>query len=85
MLNLARLVSAPPGANPAYPVTVVVWVGPAEARELVGLAADAALEVVEVPPAAVVAGGRRLPARARRRSRARWCACSTSTPWGGDA
>jgi purine-binding chemotaxis protein CheW len=56
VLNLGRLVSAPPGANPAYPVTVVVWVGPAGAREMVGLAADAALEVVHVPPEAVVAG-----------------------------
>jgi purine-binding chemotaxis protein CheW len=56
VLNLGRLIGAPPGANPAYPVTVVVWVGPAAAREMVGLAADAALEVVHVPPAAVVAG-----------------------------
>ena len=29
VLNLARLVNAPPGANPSYPVTIVVWVGPA--------------------------------------------------------
>jgi purine-binding chemotaxis protein CheW len=56
VLNLGRLINAPPGANPAYPVTVVVWVGPAAAREMVGLAADAALEVVHVPPASVVAG-----------------------------
>jgi chemotaxis signal transduction protein len=56
VLNLGRLVHAPPGANPAYPVTVVVWVGPAEAREMVGLAADAALEVVHVPAEALVAG-----------------------------
>ena len=46
---------APPGANPAYPVTIVVWVGPEDARELVGLAADAALEVAEV--AARLGGG----------------------------
>ena len=56
VLNLARLVNAPPGANPAYPVTVVAWVGPAAARETIGLSADAALEVVHVSPDAVVAG-----------------------------
>ena len=56
VLNLGRLVNAPPGANPAFPVTVVVWVGPAGAREMVGLTADAALEVVHVPSDAVVAG-----------------------------
>jgi chemotaxis signal transduction protein len=56
VLNLARLVNAPPGANPAYPVTVVVRVGPAEARETIGLSADAALEVVHVPAGALVAG-----------------------------
>ena len=71
VLNLARLVNASPGANPSYPVTVVVWVGPAEAREMIGFAADAALEVVHVPagfdrgrrrrrlPAGRGAGGRR--------------------------
>jgi chemotaxis signal transduction protein len=56
VLELARLVGAPQGANPAYPVTIVVWVGPDDARELVGLAADAALEVADVPFGAVVAG-----------------------------
>jgi chemotaxis signal transduction protein len=56
VLNLARLVKAPPGANPAYPVTVVVWVGGEGAREMVGLAADAALEVVHVAADSVVAG-----------------------------
>src|ERR1700759_4083743 len=40
VLNLARLVNASPGANPSYPVTVVIWVGPAEAREMIGFAAD---------------------------------------------
>ncbi|HEX3532482.1 MAG TPA: chemotaxis protein CheW, partial [Thermoanaerobaculia bacterium] len=43
VLDLARLARAPHGANPAFPVTVVAWAGPAGARELVGLAADAAL------------------------------------------
>lgn len=56
VLNLARMVNAAPGANPAYPVTIVVWTGPPDARELMGLAADAALEVVDVPPGAVIAG-----------------------------
>jgi len=56
VLNLAQLVKASPGANPAYPVTVVVWVGAAPAREMVGLSADAALEVVHVPAESIVAG-----------------------------
>jgi chemotaxis signal transduction protein len=56
VLNLARLVNSPPGANPAYPVTVVTWVGPADAREMIGFAADAALEVVHVAADAVVGG-----------------------------
>jgi chemotaxis signal transduction protein len=50
VLNLARMVNAAAGANPAYPVTIVVWAGPPEAREMMGLAADAALEVADVPP-----------------------------------
>jgi chemotaxis signal transduction protein len=57
VLNLARMVNASPGANPAYPVTVVVWAGPPDAREIMGLAVDAALEVADVPSASVVAGG----------------------------
>jgi chemotaxis signal transduction protein len=56
ILELARLVGAPPGANPTYPVTIVVWVGPEDGREAVGLAADAALEVADVPLSSVVAG-----------------------------
>lgn len=56
VLNLARLVNASPGANPSYPVTVVVWVGPAEAREMIGFTADAALEVAHVPPESIVTG-----------------------------
>ncbi|MEA2599953.1 MAG: purine-binding chemotaxis protein CheW [Acidobacteriota bacterium] len=56
VLNLARLVNAPAGPNPTYPVTVVVWVGPVEAREMLGLAADSALEVVHVQAGSVVAG-----------------------------
>ena len=57
VLNLARMVNAAPGANPAYPVTVVIWAGPPEAREVMGLAVDAALEVADVQPSSVVAGG----------------------------
>ena len=56
VLDLARLVGSPPGATPAFPVTIVVWVGPADARELVGLAADSALEVADVSPGSIVAG-----------------------------
>jgi purine-binding chemotaxis protein CheW len=57
VLDLAQLLGAPRGATPAFPVTIVVWAGPPQAREMVGLAADAALEVAEVPPETVVGGG----------------------------
>lgn len=57
VLDLGRLVDAPPGANPPYAVTVLAWAGPEEARELVGLAVDSVVEVVEVPGDSVVAGG----------------------------
>jgi chemotaxis signal transduction protein len=56
VLDLARLVAAPPGANPSFPVTVVAWAGPAASREAVGLAADAALEVVDLAAAGTVGG-----------------------------
>ena len=56
VLDLARLIGAPPGATPDYPVTIVAWAGPDADRELVGLAADAALEVVEVPVRSIVGG-----------------------------
>ena len=36
VLDLGRLVNAPPGARPTSPVTVVAWAGPPRARELVG-------------------------------------------------
>jgi len=55
VLDLARLARAPQGANPTFPVTVVAWAGPPGARELVGLAADAALDVAYLPAAAIVA------------------------------
>jgi chemotaxis signal transduction protein len=54
VLDLARLVGAAPGANPAYPVTIIAWAGPDDARELVGLNADSALEVVPLDADAVV-------------------------------
>jgi chemotaxis signal transduction protein len=57
MLDLGWLVNAPPGARPVAPVTVVAWVGPPDSRELVGLAADAALEIVEIAPAEVISSG----------------------------
>lgn len=54
VLDLARLVGAAPGANPTYPVTVIAWAGPEKSRELVGLAADAALEVIPLDVSTVV-------------------------------
>lgn len=56
VLDLARLVDAPAGASSEYPVTVVALAGPETDRELVGLAADAALEVVELPVRSIVTG-----------------------------
>jgi len=65
VLDLARLLAAPPGGAAACPVTVVAWAGEGAGRELVGLAADAALAVVaELPEGvrlldlAALAGGR---------------------------
>lgn len=57
VLDLGRVVGAAPGANPPYSVTVLVWAGPEESRELVGLAVDSVVEVVELAAEAVVAGG----------------------------
>jgi chemotaxis-related protein WspB len=57
VLDFSRLIGATPGANPAYPVTVIAWAGPAESRELVGLQVDAAVEVVTVSAESVVPGG----------------------------
>jgi chemotaxis signal transduction protein len=56
VIDLARLVGAAAGANPTYPVTVVAAAGPEEAPELIGLAADAALEVVALARSAMVGG-----------------------------
>ena len=57
VLDLARLVGAAAGANPTHPVTVVVAAGPAGEEELVGIAADAALEVVALAASAIAGGG----------------------------
>lgn len=56
VVDLAKLVGAPPGANPDYPVTIVAWAGPEDARELIGLTADNALEVIDLPARSVVTG-----------------------------
>jgi chemotaxis signal transduction protein len=56
VLDLGRLARAPQGANPAHPVTIVAWAGPEGARELIGLAADAALDVAQLDAAAVLGG-----------------------------
>jgi len=57
VLDFSRLIGATPGAEPAYPVTVIAWAGPAESRELVGLQIDGAVEVVTIPTDAIVPGG----------------------------
>ena len=57
VLDLGRLLDAPPGGRPAAPVTVLAWTGSAGSRELVGLAADAALEIVEIASGEVVSPG----------------------------
>ena len=57
VLDFSRLIGATPGAEPAYPVTVIAWAGPAESRELVGLQIDGAVEVVTIPADAIVPGG----------------------------
>lgn len=57
VLDLGQLTNAAPGPNPSYSVTVIAWAGPSEARELIGLAVDAVLEVVAVAPDSVAAGG----------------------------
>jgi len=56
VLDLGQLVKAAPGPHPPYSVTVIAYAGPVEARELIGMAVDAVLEVVTVP-ADVIAGG----------------------------
>lgn len=62
VLDLAQLIGAKPGPPPSFPVTVVVWVGPPSRPELVGLAADAALDLVRIPQEQVVPVGEGLVA-----------------------
>jgi chemotaxis signal transduction protein len=56
VVSLARLIQAPLGPHPVYPVTIVVWAGEGAGREPLGLAADAALDVVALPPESIVGG-----------------------------
>lgn len=62
VLDLAQLIGARPGPPPSFPVTVVVWVGPSSQPELVGLAADAAVDLVGIPQELVVPLGEGLVA-----------------------
>jgi purine-binding chemotaxis protein CheW len=57
VLDLAQLLAAGPGPPPAFPVTVVVRLGSGASAELVGLAADAALDLVSIAPGAVTPSG----------------------------
>lgn len=56
VLDLRRLVNAAPAASPSHPVTVIAWAGPPNARESVGLAADAAESIVDIAVTGVVGG-----------------------------
>lgn len=53
VLDLARLIQAPPGGIPAFPVHVVADIGTPERRERVALAADAALTITVIAPSEV--------------------------------
>jgi chemotaxis signal transduction protein len=55
VLNLERLVEAPPGAASEFPVTLVAMAG--ARREVIGLAVDEAGDIVQLDPAR--AGGPR--------------------------
>jgi chemotaxis signal transduction protein len=57
VLELAKLVGAPPGPQPAFPVTVIAWAGAPDVREVIGLACDAALAIVEVTVADITPTG----------------------------
>lgn len=56
VLDLATLIGAGPGPAPRFPVTVVVWAGSGQ-QEAVGLAADAALDLVAIPSDRIVPAG----------------------------
>ncbi len=51
VLDLGRLIGAPIGPHPLFPVTLVVWSRTPDGRETIGLAADEALEVVDLSAA----------------------------------
>ncbi|MGQ9495096.1 MAG: chemotaxis protein CheW [Thermoanaerobaculaceae bacterium] len=57
VLDLAQLLGAGPGQPPRFPVTVVIWAGQDKAKELVGLAADAALDLVSITADALIPVG----------------------------
>lgn len=50
VLDLARLIQAPPGGTPACPVYIIAETGSSNRRERIALAADAAEEIVMLPP-----------------------------------
>lgn len=54
VLSLERLIGAPPGPAAEFPVTLIVEAGPEHAREVVGLAADEAGDIIRVDEAAIV-------------------------------
>jgi purine-binding chemotaxis protein CheW len=56
VLSLERLLAAPAGAGSEYPVTLVVAAGPR--REVVGLAADEAGEIVQLDRRSAAGGSR---------------------------
>lgn len=55
VLDLAQLLGAGPGQPSRFPITVVIWAG--EDKELVGLAADAALALVSIADNALIPVG----------------------------
>lgn len=62
VLDVAQLIGAKPGPPASFPVTVVVRAGPSSQQELVGLAADAAVDLVLIPEERVVPLGEGLVA-----------------------
>jgi chemotaxis signal transduction protein len=53
VLDLARLIQAPQGGIPAFPVHIVADIGSAGRKERVALAADAALTIAVIAPSEV--------------------------------
>lgn len=58
VLSLERLIGAPPGPAAEFPVTLLVEAGPEHEREIVGLAADEAGDIIRVDEAAIVGPSR---------------------------